>query len=158
MKTAIIYASNHGCSEKCANILSEKLNSDTLLINLENEQNIAFKSFDTVIVGGSIQAGYMHKKVTKFINNNLSSLTKTKLGLFICCMYEGEKAIEQFENAFPIELRNHAITQGYFGGEFDLDKMNAFEKAIVKKVAKVEHSESRINYDNINSFAEKILN
>jgi menaquinone-dependent protoporphyrinogen oxidase len=71
-------------------------------------------------------------------------------------MYEGEKALEQFQNAFPEVIRNKAVAHGLFGGEFDFDKMNFMEKAIVKKVANVEHSVSKINYANIKAFAEKI--
>ncbi|MDY6801220.1 MAG: hypothetical protein SVU94_08360 [Bacteroidota bacterium] len=45
-------------------------------------------------------------------------------------MEEGEKAREQFKNAYPESLRSKAI-DGHFGGEFNFDKMNFFEKAII---------------------------
>ena len=157
MKIAIIYATNNGCTDKCAHTLATNFENDITLFNVENKSNIIINDYEIIIIGGSIIAGSINKRIRKFINENLSILTGKKLGLFICCMFEGKKATVQFDNAFPIELKNKATAHGYFGGEFDFNKMNSFEKAIIKKVANIEHSESRINYDNINSFAKKML-
>jgi len=146
MRTAIIYATKHGCTDKCAYTLANELEANTTVVNLETERNINITEYETVIIGGSIHAGMINKKIKSFIDKNLDTLSKKKLGLFLCCMYEGEKALEQFQ-----------VAHGLFGGEFDFDKMNLLEKAIVKKVANVEQSVSRINYANIKGFAEKIL-
>lgn len=156
MKTVIIYTTKHGCTDKCAHTLANELDINTSLKNLETEKNIDFSKHDTVIIGGSIHAGAINKKLRSFVDKNVDSLLQKKLGLFICCMYEGEKALAQFQDAFPEVLREKAIAHGIFGGEFDLEKMNFLEKAIVKKVANVEESVSNINYANIKSFAEKI--
>ena len=156
MRTAIIYATKHGCTDKCAHTLANKLETNTTVVNLEIERNINITEYKTIIIGGSIHTGMLNKKVKSFIDKNLDTLYKKKLGLFLCCMYEGEKALEQFQNAFPEIIRNKAVAHGLFGGEFDFDKMNFLEKAIVKKVANVEHSVSNINYANIKAFAEKI--
>ena len=98
----------------------------------------------------------INKKVKSFIDKNLDVLLEKKLGLFLCCLFEGEKALDQFQTAFPETVRNKAITHGLFGGELDFEKMNFLEKAIVKKVANIEQSVSNINYSNIKSFAEKM--
>lgn len=157
MRTVIIYATKHGCTDKCAYTLANELETDIKLVNLETERNINITEYEAVIIGGSIHVGMINKKVKSFIDKNLDTLSKKKLGLFLCCMYEGEKALEQFQNAFPEIIRNKAVAHGLFGGEFDFDKMNFLEKAIVKKVANVEQSVSNINYANIKAFAEKIL-
>ncbi len=157
MKTVIIYATKHGCTDKCAYTLANEMEINATVVNLETERNINITEYETVIIGGSIHAGMLNKKVKSFIDKNLDILSKKKLGLFLCCMYEGEKALEQFQNVFPEIIRNRAVAHGLFGGEFDFDKMNFLEKAIVKKVANVEHSMSNINYANIKAFAEKIL-
>ena len=157
MRTVIIYTTKHGCTDKCAHTLANELGTDIKLVNLETERNINITEYEAVIIGGSIHVGMINKKVKNFIDKNLDTLSKKKLGLFLCCMYEGEKALEQFQNAFPEIIRNKAVAHGLFGGEFDFDKMNFLEKAIVKKVANVEQSVSNINYANIKAFAEKIL-
>lgn len=51
-------------------------------------------------------------------------------------MEEGEVAQKQLQNAFPDELLNIAKATACFGGEFNFEKMNFFERLIVKKVAK----------------------
>ena len=36
MKTAIIYATNNGCTDKCAQILATNLDNNTSILNIEN--------------------------------------------------------------------------------------------------------------------------
>ncbi|OFX82297.1 MAG: hypothetical protein A2W99_09600 [Bacteroidetes bacterium GWF2_33_16] len=156
MKTAIIYATKHGCTEKCSYTLANELTKDPLLVNLETMKDIDFTQFDLLLLGGSIHAGMINKNLKKFIDKNLNQLIKKKVGLFLCCMEEGEKAQEQFNNAFPEELRNVAKAKGLFGGAFDFEKMNFFEKAIIKKIANIEESVSKIDYKSISSFASEI--
>jgi len=157
MKIAIIYTTKHGCADKCAHTLANEIETNTAIINLELSTNINLSAFDTIIIGGSIHAGMINKKVKKFVDKYQDELANKKLGLFLCCLFEGEKALQQFHDAYPEKLRNKAIAHGLFGGELDFEKMNFVEKAIVKKVAKVESSTSRINYSNIKDFAEKIM-
>ena len=156
MKTAIIYTTTHGCTDKCAHTLANELETSTELFNLETNKNVILSDFEAIIIGGSIHAGLINKKLKGFIDKNIDSLLEKKIGLFLCCMYEGDKALEQFQNAFPEVIRNRAIAHGLFGGEFNFDKLNFLEKAIVKKVANVEQSVSKINYSNIKAFAEKM--
>jgi len=157
MKTAIIYASKHGCTDKCAHTLANELNNNAALINLDESTDINLDEFNTVIIGGSIHAGSMNKKIKKFTEKSIDLLNQKRTGLFICCMEEeDEKVLEQFQNAYPESLRNKAIAHGFFGGEFNFDKMNFFEKAIIKKIAKTDQNVSKINYNNIKEFAQKI--
>jgi len=157
MNTAIIYGTKHGSTHKCATTLANELGGSTNLYNLDSKTEVNLTIYDTIIIGGSIHAGAINKNVKKFIDKNISTLIEKKIGLYLCCMYEGDKALEQFQNAFPEELRNKAVAHGLFGGEFDFEKMNFLEKAIVKKVAHVEKSVSNLNYANIKAFAKKII-
>lgn len=156
MKFAIIYATKHGCTNKCAHTLANNLDINTALINIETDKNININDYDSIILGGSIHAGAINKKLSSFMEKNLNVLLQKNLGLFICCMFEGDQALEQFRNAFPESIRNKAEAHGLFGGELTLEKMNLFEKAIIKKVANVEENVSKINYSNIKAFAEKM--
>ena len=157
MKTAIIFATKHGCTEKCSQTLAGELNNNASLINLETIKDIDLTQYNIIILGGSIHAGMINKSLKRFIDRNLEQLTKKTIGLFLCCMEEGEKAEEQFSNAFPEELRKISKAKGFFGGAFDFEKMNFFEKAIIKKIANIEESYSKINNTNISAFASEIL-
>lgn len=157
MNTLIIYISSHGCAEKSAMILKELLSGEVSICNLKNDQVPLLEPFDNIIVGGSIHASKVQRKIKEFCNLNEDVLIKKKLGLYLCHMEEGEKALKQFEDAYPENMRKKAVAQGLFGGAFDFEKMNFFEKMIVKKVAKITESISRLDESKIQDFAKSFL-
>ncbi len=94
-----------------------------------------------------------------FCELNLEQLLKKQIALFLCCMEEDEeKAKQQFENAYPKVLRNHSVKYDILGGEFLLDKMNFFEKSIIKKIAKTKENVHKIKEKKIVEFSESIFN
>jgi len=155
-KTIIIYQSRSGTTTKVTNILAEKINNDVLTINLKKEKAPPLSEFTKVIIGGSIRASMIQSGIKKFIENNINILKTKDVGLFLCCMEEGEKAEKQFNESYPEELRNIAIATGLLGGEFDFDNLNFLEKGIIKKVAGVTESVSNIKYQAIDEFAAEL--
>ncbi|MEI7594431.1 MAG: flavodoxin domain-containing protein [Bacteroidota bacterium] len=150
MRAAIIYISNHGTTEKIAHILQSEIGKDnSQLFNLKENIHFDLSEFDVVFIGGSIHAGLIQKKITAFCQNRIKSLLQKKVGLFLCGMYEGKEAEKQISNAFPQNLQNHAKSYQYVGGELLFEKMNFFEKMIVKKVVGVTVSESKIKHESI---------
>jgi menaquinone-dependent protoporphyrinogen oxidase len=156
MKTAIIYATKHGCTEKCALTLKSELSGETELFNIKTKPKFQFDKYDTILIGGSIHAGTIQRSIQKFCRNHLKPLLRKKIGLFLCCMEKGEKAEEQFQNAFPEQLRDHAKAKGCFGGAFNFDKMNFIEKAIIKKVGKIDHNISTVSEESMQQFIKEI--
>lgn len=155
MKTLIAYASKHGATKKAADKLAMELKGVVVILNLEDKAALktSIENFDRVVIGGSIYIGKIQKSVRKFCDVNLEKLLKVdKLGLFICCGTE-EKDMEQLVDSFPEKLIVKADVKGYFGYEFDLDKIGFISRVMLKKAAGVEESESNIKYDNIKSFA-----
>ena len=155
MNILIAYASQYGCTEKCANMLSANLKGNDLLVSvvdLGGKQKIALNDYDTVIIGGPITAGRINAKVKKFCAGNLTELLKKKIGLFICAA-AAEQAQKELSDNFPQELLNAAVVKGYFGYEFNLEKMNFAMRAIIKKISKIDKSVSNILEDNIKDFA-----
>ncbi len=106
MNILIAYATQYGCTEKCANMLSSQLKDSDLsisVVDLGSKQKIALSDYDTVIIGGPITAGKINAKVKKFCADNLPELLKKKIGLFIC----GAAAEEAQKEIKPIIfLRN----------------------------------------------------
>jgi len=154
MKTSIIFISSHGTTEKIAKMIKAELSEqDIEVVNLKENKKPDLKEADQIILGASIHAGTIPKRMQKLMTENSTLLKSKKLGLFLCCMEEGEKAREQFENAFPEELREYAKSAKLLGGEFVFEKMNFFEKTIVKKIAGVNGSTSKIKVDEIKKFA-----
>jgi len=153
MKTLIAYSTTHGCTEKTAYELKDFLEGEIQICNLKKDKIPTLEKFQRVIIGGSIHAGQMQKKVKNFCMNNLEELKTKDLGLFICCMEKGETAQKQLNDAFPPELLKVSKISTSFGGEFNFEKMNFFKKLIVKKVAHVQESTSNIDHAEIKNFS-----
>ena len=156
MRTIIIFATSHGCTEKAVGELAQKLSGEIETVNLNENPSPSVIGFDRIIIGGSIHAGQIQKKVRNFCNSNLEILKSKEIGLFICCMYEFEVAREEIRNAFPEELHQMAKTEAIFGGEFNFDKMNFVEKMLVRKIAHVNESVSKIDHDSIERFVNRM--
>lgn len=157
MKTLIAYSTKYGCTERCGKKLAEKLNGEVELKNVKKEKNIDLSKYDKVIIGGSIYMGKIQKEISEFSIKNLDVLKGKKIGLFICCMRDGEIAATEIKDAFPEELISNSIAKECFGGEFILSKMNFMDRMIVKKVSKIDKDTSNISEENIDSFA-KLMN
>jgi menaquinone-dependent protoporphyrinogen oxidase len=156
MTTLIVYATNHGCALKCVERLASRLGGRVMSVDLKKNEDPDPSNYDAVIVGGSIHAGHIQKKVGRYFKWRGSVLKTKKLGLFICCMEEGAKAEQELKDAFPAEFIAHASATGLFGGEFDFSKLNFLEKAMIKKASGVTKSVSKIDEAAIDAFAAKI--
>lgn len=157
MKTAIIYYSKKGTTQKVAKIISDKLDSQEGLIDLKNKSSFDISTYERIIIGSPIYAGNIHNKVKKFIASNLNLLLNKEVGLYVCGMERDEaKQREELERAYPKELIDKAKSKQFLGGEFLFENMNLFEKMIIKKIAKTDKSISAINHQNIDKFVNEI--
>jgi menaquinone-dependent protoporphyrinogen oxidase len=147
MKTAIIFATNHGTTEKVAQQI-EKLLGNAQLFNLKQSKNIDLAQFDQVVIGGSVHAGTVQGSVKDFCKKNMVTLLQKRVALFLCGMNEPEFEAE-FNNAFPELLRKHAHSCKVVGGEFVFEKMNFIERLIVKKVSGISQSVSKIDSEKV---------
>jgi menaquinone-dependent protoporphyrinogen oxidase len=158
MTTAIIYMSKHGTTATIAEkIKAELAKDDVKIFNLKTDEPKELKKFDTIIIGGSIHAGSMQSKLRKFITTNMNVLLQKRIALFLVCMDKTEKRTEQFNNAFPAELREKSFANGLMGGEFCFDKMNFLEKTIIKKISGKSENVSEIDEEAIEEFIKKSL-
>ncbi len=154
MKTAIVYATTHGCTEACSQKLAARLTGQVDLFSLKDKKPIDLSHYDRVLIGGSIHAGKIQGQVRRFCADRMPALLEKRTGLFICCMEKGEKAMKQLEQVFPTELRNHASALGLFGGAFNFEKMNFIQKAVIRKIAKIDRSVSAIDEKAMDRFVE----
>ena len=153
MNTLILYASNHGTTEKIAARISRLIGFNKCkTVNINEMAPPPLDDFDSVIIGGSIHFGKVQRKIRKYCENNIEDLLTKKLGLFICYMDKTHEVDEYF-NSYPIDLIEHAHAEGYFGGAFDFEKLNFIERFIVRKNLGQKESISRINSQSINHFA-----
>jgi len=152
MNIAFLYATKYGCVEQCGKAIAEKLNGAMDFYNLKSKKQVDLTQYDRVIIGGSIYVGKIQKEVTQFSLDNLSNLKDKKLGLFICCLSEGEEAETELRNAYPEVLLEQAAAKEYLGGQVILNKMNFFDRFIIKKVAKTEEDVYKLSKEKMEKF------
>jgi len=157
MKTLVVYGTKYGCTERCAKLLSEKLEGNVDLCNVKVRKSLDISQYSKVVIGSSVYIGKIQKEVSDFCNNNLEALKKKRVGLFICCMRDGEIAEKEIIDSFPKELLKVAVSTDFFGGEFIFEKMSFLDRIVAKKVAKVHKDMSSIDEEKIIKFA-KIMN
>ena len=156
--TLIVYASRHGTTSEYARKLFQLLNGDVDLcfMNERGDSLPDLTVYTTIVIGGSIHYGKNSKSVVKFTNDNLELLKTKKVGLFVSCHYEGDKALEQLNNAYPKELLDLAVVADYFEGELLFPKMSFWEKFITKLVLRSDEIRPIIAKEKIISFVEKL--
>ncbi|CAM3846993.1 flavodoxin domain-containing protein [Mesobacillus zeae] len=161
MATLIAYASKYGCTKKCAGILWGKMEDRTDLLNVKKEKKVDLSQYDKVIISGSIYAGKIQKEVTRFCEKHLDELLQKKVGLFICCMENGDEAENELKHSFPELLLEHAIISEFFGGELTVSEMNLFDKFVIKMIARdgdkiPAEDTSTVSNEKISTFANRM--
>jgi len=154
-KILIAYATYYGSTEKTVKLMAEHL-PGAALCNLKKDPWPSLDGFELVVVGGPIHAGKIHQAVRKFCRKNQEKLLAKKLALFITCMYEGQRAEQQFNQAFPEPLKAAAREKAILGGEFNLEKLNFIERFILKNFIGARESASRWQPEEIINFASRI--
>jgi menaquinone-dependent protoporphyrinogen oxidase len=160
MKTAIIYSSKYGTTEKVAGTIAEKLSAtnEVELISLKNNPNPDISGFAAVILGVSVYAGQVSGKMKSFCKANETVLLQKKTGLFVCGMEpDMAKRRKELSDAYPAVLSEKAVATGFLGGEFQFEKMNFMERMIIKKIAKTDKSVQQIDQIAIESFVGDFL-
>jgi menaquinone-dependent protoporphyrinogen oxidase len=154
MNIAIIYTSKHGTTAKIAQMIAGRLiDSQVSIIDLKKEKCPGLNSFDGIILGTSIYAGTSSKTMQRFCKENIEALKQKRLALFVCGMELDEtKQQQELANTYPQELVRHAVSTCFAGGEFLFEKMNFFERAIIKRIAKTDKSVSKIRESEIDRF------
>jgi len=157
VRTLIIYTSKYGTTADCATALKDKLSGEVILADInKTTAPIEIDKFDTIIIGGSVYADNVSKKLRVFCQNNVNTLIKKKIGIFLCCALS-DKADEYFISNFPSELLNAAKTKMSFGSEARLDKMSFLDKTILKAFTKGDYSNFKILDDRIEKFRSEML-
>jgi menaquinone-dependent protoporphyrinogen oxidase len=156
MKTLIVYATSLSCTEKIILQMKDYLVGDVTIFNLKKQPDPPLKDFNRVIIGGSVRAGQVHKRVKEFCVTRLSELLDKELGLFICSMEAGEVARKQLEEAFPYDLRDAAKVTTPFGGNFVLSRMNFIERIIARKVPQIRKNTSKVDFEAVRRFSMRM--
>jgi len=148
--------SSHGCAARAAEMIRTGIPGSEM-VTLEDDQNPDLSGYDLIVLGGSIRIGSLQKRLKKFMEKNLTLLLAKKIGLYICCMYEGEKAMQQLRRNFPDSLTGHASALGLFGGELDFGVMNAMETMIIRDIIGISENVSLFREEKVREFVSRLM-
>ena len=155
MKTLVVYATKYGATTKAVEILKTHLKSEVVIVNLKEETHPPLSEFDAVIFGSAVYMGTLRKEARTFMRLHEDELLSKKLGLFLCCGQK-ESAEELAQKNFPQKIWQNAAAFGFFGYAYQLEKMNFFERLILKKAAGLQDSVWNIEESNIKEFARQL--
>lgn len=156
MNVLIAYASKYGAVQRICEMLHQKVDSPPTMVNLRVSAQPEVASYDTVVIGGSIYAGRILPSVPRFVERHREELLQKRVLLFVSCLYEGEKGLEQLREAFPAWLQVHAKETYNLGGEIILDKLRFLDRLIIRNFAKVQENVRKIDEDAVDRLAADI--
>ncbi|MEE0969398.1 MAG: flavodoxin domain-containing protein [Clostridia bacterium] len=162
MKILIAYATKTGTTKECAMLLADEFHQHEVEIIDLSLSSPCISKYDIAIVGGSIRMGKLDKRVYNFLQENKSTLDKTKTAYFICNgLNEDNNVREYFKKCFPSGLIESAVIYDSFGGEFKVEKQKGLDKFIVKMILKANEENDEFEKPNIlteaiGRFADKI--
>jgi menaquinone-dependent protoporphyrinogen oxidase len=156
MSVLIVYRSKYGYTESCCRQLARSIRAESVIVNLASRRVPSPRNFNAVLVGGSIYGGKIEREVASFCDRQAEALRATRVGLFICCLYEGDHAREQLQSAFPGWLTAHAFATGLFGGEIRFDALTLLDKLLVRTVSPSSRDVSHPRPDAIREMADSV--
>ncbi len=153
MKTALLFSTKYGSTEKVAKQIAGKLNINVEIVNLA-DQNIDIKQYDAFILGMPVLAENTTIHMRRFLKQNLDFITDKLIAVFLLC-WNSQKWEVYLEKLFNNKLPKDCIS-ACMGGEFNFDKMHDIEKNIIRDMTGVEKTTSKISQTQIDEFANKI--
>jgi len=160
MKIAVIYASKYGTTEKVAESIADRLKetNEVALLSLKKNPQPDISAFEMVLIGSSIYAGQASKKVKLFCKVNESLLLQKEIGLFVCGMHpDKEEQEKELKNAFPELLLKKSSATKFLGGAYLFERMNFFERMIIKKIAKTTSDVEQIDWEGVGVFVKILI-
>jgi menaquinone-dependent protoporphyrinogen oxidase len=158
MKTLIAFATRYGTSEACAHSLADIIGQDTSVMNLrrnrlEDGSRPDLLEYDAIIIGGPIYAGKVMREVPAFCEANRSILEAKAVGLYICCLYEGEQAEAELTESFPAWLNAHAAGRYALGGAVSISQLSIVDRFLMRKIAGTEKDLNTVKNERIEALA-----
>jgi menaquinone-dependent protoporphyrinogen oxidase len=136
LKILIAYRTRYGCTQRYAALLAESLAGQVTLADLGREKRLSPAGFELVLLGSPIYAGAVPSGMTRFCQRHRSALLRVPVGLFICCLYQGEQSRAQLDSAYPEWLSLHAFGRWALGGEIRPEGLRPFDRLLVRAMGR----------------------
>jgi menaquinone-dependent protoporphyrinogen IX oxidase len=130
-KTAVIYKSTYGSTEKYARWIAESLNADIFPCGKVKPKSL--NNYETIIFAGSLHA--IGIKGINLITKHLDKLGGKKLIVIsVGCSPSNEENLQRIEaRNFPGTIKER-IKHFYFRGAFNYSKLNFIDKTMMNMI------------------------
>lgn len=156
MDSLVIYGGKYGTTEACARKVAEQLDGAVVVSAAKDCSVENLEAAKRVIVGTSIYAGSLNKEVADLLLKKRELLLQKDFAFFVCGMRSYEESMDFIRESFDPELLRHAQAYAFVGGQYQFDKMNFFEKQVIKMVTKKEGNPVS-GKENISSLSDERL-
>ena len=156
MRVLIAYRSRYGTTASCARALASLLRSPSEIVDLGRTRAIDLQPFDVVVIGGSIYGGKILRQVPAFCERNREALLDKRIGVFICCLYQGEHARMQLRAAFPGWVLERSFAHALAGGELVHSKLTLIDRLLVQRLPQGRRDILRLNPEALQALADAV--
>ncbi|MCB5956428.1 flavodoxin domain-containing protein [Enterococcus sp. CWB-B31] len=161
----LIYDSKKGGTKEIVQLIADQLKQSVNIFPVDDIQ-LADQLSDAaqLVFCAPAYAGQLRKPTRQFLKKYESVFKEKELYLVNTgIQFDQEKVDVQLENIFPKALYKHAKLIIFAGTITRLEKMNFFERMILKKIFKdenipfdVHHPYKKINQENIQFLVDKL--
>ena len=160
-KVLVAYATKYGATAEIAEKIGEVLEQEGLEVNVTPMKDVRdLTPYGAVVLGTAVYMFRWRKEATKFLKANEKALAELPVWLFMSGPTDKGDPVEQLEGKVvpngiqPVVDRIKPVDLAVFHGIIQPDKMNAFEKWVMKKM-KASDEDFR-DWDAIASWAKGI--
>jgi menaquinone-dependent protoporphyrinogen oxidase len=132
MRALIAYCTRYGAARRCATHLSQRISGTVDVVDLGATRSVALEQYDAIVIGGSIYAGRIQRQVTSFCEFHERELVVKPVAVYLCCLYQGERATAQLNAAYPDWLLAHAVYAALPGGELRYASLRWLDRLAVR--------------------------
>jgi menaquinone-dependent protoporphyrinogen IX oxidase len=161
MKILLVFDTKHGTSEEAAGRIAAAVKArggEAQLLDLRKKGAAAasLSGYDAVALGAPFYMGSWSKRARSFASAREAELLGKRLGVFAVGSNAelGDKAAIA---TLPAALASKVSASAYLGGRFDMDRLNGFERFIVKMVGGKAESSSTLDFGPVEAFAEALV-
>lgn len=144
MKTLVVFDTKHGTTRDIAQKLAMAIGDGTETFELGSGGKPELGKFDAVVLGGPVYAGTWSRRAKGFARDNEAALAKKRFAAFSSGT-EKKDAASILKASLPPGLSGASVSLAGLGGAMVMARMNAFERFIIKKVAKTTSDTSTVD-------------
>lgn len=157
MKIAIIYSTLIKDSKESAKILKELINSEVVLISIENVKDVCLLKYSLIILGGSTYNNKVQGLFKRYMSRNIKTLLEKPHALYL----NSDENIDiniNLNKVFTREIIESSIVSLNFGYDINTDTGNFIERRRTKKIIEKNNNQvPSLNKRKIEEFA-RIIN